>query len=592
MMNSTVKLAALLALAAALPARALNHEDVVAPITSAKFAVACSNVEHDLSRIAPGARAVDYWEGNEVNGSTRYVTEILAQRQTAFTFSLRVPVRPQLYPTRWFQTMEFAGIVCYPTPRANTDSNYTLPDNGGTVPRMQRPGETPKVIYLNEYYRTLGIGTEFSPDAPAKLPTIVYSHGLGGSPLGKGYLDVMVALASQGYMVAAVFHADARISRIRIENLGDLAFTLAFFPLIVEMQAMRPLALKAMTDRLLADQGFAQGIDTERIGGFGASLGGEAMAHLLGAKITSSLARDCSETERDPRIRAAVGYVPFAGWSFLPAFCDDQSGAAEVNKPFLAIAGTLDTTAPLNMAKQALNRMQSSRYMVELVGGQHELRTEDAGDVLTWMVTFLDAYLDVRADPGAMGRFIRMAQVTGGRPDILTVDVHVPFANTGGETRVREFWNNRTNHYFMAAGQGEIDGILAGAAGPGWELTGQSFKAWLTMPPDTLVAAGPVCRFYGAGPNSHFFTASSEECEIVRRPGTGWLYEGVGFHIRPVGSANPRRCPDGLLSVNRAYNNRAAQNDSNHRFTTSDSTVREMGSKGWAVEGTVMCARP
>ena len=53
-----------------------------------------------------------------------------------------------------------------------------------------------------------------------------------------------------------------------------------------------------------------------------------------------------------------------------------------------------------------------------------------------------------------------------------------------------------------------------------------------------------------------------------------------------------RVCPAGYLSVNRAYTRRAAQNDSNHRFTTSDSTIKEMGDKGWGVEGTVMCARP
>ena len=590
MMNSTLKVAAFLVCLAALPARALNHEEVVAPITTAKFSVACSNVEHDLSRLAPGARATDYWEGNPVNGSSHYVTELLANPGTAFTFSLRVPVRPQLYPTRWFQLMDFAGIVCYPTSRTNADPNYTLPDNGGTVPHMQRRNEVPKVISAQEYSQ--GFGSGFDPPVPgiAKLPLIVYSHGLGGSPLGKGYLDVMVALASQGFMVAAVFHADARISPVKIENLPDFVFTVAFFPLIVEMQAFRPLALKAMTDRLLADQGFAQGVDTDRIGAFGASLGGEAVAHLLGAKITSSIVRDCTDTEHDARIRAAVGYVPYAGWSFLPAFCEDQVGASEVTKPYLAIAGTFDTTAPLNMSKQALNQMKGSRYMVELVGGQHELRPEDAGDVLTWMVTYFNAYLDVRMDSGAMARFIRMAQVTGGRPDILTVDVHVPFANTGGETRVQEFWNKITNHYFMAAGQGEIDNILAGGAGPGWELTGQSFKAWPTMPSDTFAQAGPVCRFYGAGPNSHFFTAGADECDLLKRPGTGWFYEGVGFYIRPVG--NPRVCQAGLLSVNRAYNNRAAQNDSNHRFTTSDSTAREMGTKGWAVEGTVMCARP
>jgi hypothetical protein len=597
MANNTLKAAGafLAALALSLPARALNHEDVVSPITAPRFAVACSNVEHDMDRLAAlGGRPVDYWEGNTVNGSTRYVTDILRHPGTAVTFDPRVPMKPWLYPTRWFQPIEFAAIVCYPTSSDNTDANYVLPDNGGTVPKMQRPGEAPRIISANSYAD--GFGVSFSPPLPgiAKLPLIIYSHGLGGSPVGKGYLDVMTALASQGFMVAGVFHADARISPVRIEDLGDLAYTLAFFPLIVEMQAMRPFALKALADRLLLDQSYAVGIDVERIGGFGASLGGEAMAHLVGAKITSSLTRECSETETDPRIKAVVGYVPYSGWSFLPAFCDDQSGAESVDKPYLAIGGTLDTTAPINMTRSALNRMGSSRYLVELVGGQHELRVEDAGDVITWTTTFLNAYLRSTWDHGAMGRFIRMAQVTGGRPDLLTLDVHVPFANTQGESRAVEFWNEITNHYFMAAHQGEIDGILAGAAGPGWHSTGETFKVFTNPPgPDSPAGIAPVCRFYGVpagGPNSHFFTASTEECTIVRNS-PGWFYEGVGFYIRRV-DANPRRCPLGLLSVNRAYNNRAAQNDSNHRFTTSDSTIREMGERGWGVEGTVMCARP
>ena len=42
-------------------------------------------------------------------------------------------------------------------------------------------------------------------------------------------------LASHGYIVAAVFHADARYSPVRIENLADFAFTLVFFPVIVHL---------------------------------------------------------------------------------------------------------------------------------------------------------------------------------------------------------------------------------------------------------------------------------------------------------------------------------------------------------------------
>jgi serine protease len=158
--------------------------------------------------------------------------------------------------------------------------------------------------------------------------------------------------------------------------------------------------------------------------------------------------------------------------------------------------------------------------------------------------------------------------------------------------RALEFYNTLLDHYFIAAGQDEIDAIAAGGAGPGWELTGESFKVWPSMPSDTVVAAAPVCRFYGAlagGPNSHFFTASAEECALVKSQG-GWFYEGIGFYIRPVG--NPRVCPAGWLSVNRAYNNGFVRNDSNHRFTTSDSSIRSMEARGWTVEGTVMCARP
>jgi hypothetical protein len=585
-----LKAFALLAcLLVALPAAALNHEDAVAPLAPGPFAVACSNLEHDTARLAQlGGVADDYWEGRR-----GYITDILAHRDSAFTFAPRVPIEPWLYPTRWSQRLEYAAIVCHPTPRDNPDPGYDLPDGGGRIPHMLPPGATPRLLSAQEHALTLGLTPDPAASGAARLPVVVYSHGLGGSPVGEGYLDVAVQLAAQGFVVAAVFHADARISPVKIEDLDDFLFALVFFPMIVEMQAMRPLALKAMTDRLLSHGGYAPGIDVERIGGFGASLGGQAMAHLLGARLTSSLLKDCATTVRDPRIRAAVGYVPYSGHSFLPAFCDDQTGADLVSRPYLAIAGTEDTTAPIKMTEQAVNRMGDSRYLVALAGGKHELRAEDAGDVLTWMVTFLNAYLDVRSDPGAMARFIRMGQVLGGRVDQVVVDVHVPFANTGGEVLALEFYNTILAHYFVAAGEGEIQGILAGAAGPGWELTGESFKVYPQMPADTMTGAGPVCRFYGVpagGPNSHFFTASAEECEIVKRNG-GWFYEGIGFYLRPV-TGPERRCPDGYLSVNRAYNNGWMQNDSNHRFTTSDSSIREMARKGWAVEGTVMCARP
>ena len=101
------------------------------------------------------------------------------------------------------------------------------------------------------------------------------------------------------------------------------------------------------------------------------------------------------------------------------------------------------------------------------------------------------------------------------------------------------------------------------------------------MPVDSVDTSLPfLCRR---------FITSSDECAIVKRNG-GWFYEGTGFYLHPVDA--DRQCPAGFLQVERAYNNGFPRNDSNHRFTTSDSTVRAMGQKGWTIEGPVMCARP
>jgi predicted dienelactone hydrolase len=592
-MDSNRFAALLLTAQAALPAAAYNHVETVIPSIQGRFNVACSNVAQDESRVAPGMSASDYWEGR----NDHYITELLTNRGSAVTFQVRSPFDPFVYPTTWGRLTEYAAIVCYPTPRTNNDPDYHLPGTTDVVPHMEAPGAPPKLITNQELWATVGqpmpAGTVGSD--VARVPLITYSHGLTGSPISSGYINIMALLASNGYMVGAVFHGDPRISRVRIEDLGDFAYLLLFFNNVVEMQLMRPLSLKAFNDRLLGDGRYSQGIDYDRIGGFGASLGGEAMMHLMGAGITTTLGFECHDAPGDPRIKAAVGFVPYAGQSFLPAFCEGQSSAANITKPFLALSGNYDTTAPIRMMEMAANRMKGSRFLVQLDGVPHQFEPEYAGDLMTWMTTFLNAYLEVRWDTGAMARFIRMNSVQGGPYDHVTIDVHVPKPSSFATSMVREYHNTVLNHYFMAATQQEQDFIASGGAGPGWELTGQAFNAWPNfVPVDPLGSTSPVCRFYGGrngGPNSHFFTAVQSECDFVKSGGAGgWFYEGIGFYSWAVDSS--QRCPAGWLGVNRAYNNRAAQNDSNHRFSTSDSTMRDMESQGWSYEATVMCAPP
>jgi len=153
---------------------------------------------------------------------------------------------------------------------------------------------------------------------------------------------------------------------------------------------------------------------------------------------------------------------------------------------------------------------------------------------------------------------------------------------------VVEFQNSILNHYFITGGAGEIAGIEAGAAGPGWSRTGLSFKAYA---PETGIAPGalPTCRFYGTpgrGPNSHFYTVDSTECELVKQD-PGWTYEGLAFYILPPVSG---QCAAGTQPVYRAYNMRFAQNDSNHRYTTDAAVYAQMQAQGWAGEGVKFCA--
>ena len=597
-------LAAALVAACSIPAAGANHDTVVPSLGAGPFRIACSNVAQDAALIAQsGSPATDFWEGKPLDGQLRYITQVLTAPETALRIDVAVPATPSLYPQFAGQAVPHVAIVCHPTPASNTDPDYVLPGTGARVPRMQPAGSAPKLIGAAEYYDTLGMRGE-GKSGPAQLPLIVFSHGLGGSPISSGYLEAMTDLASFGLVVGAVFHGDARFSRIRIENIGDVAFLFTNFDRFVEMELMRPLSLKAFTDRVLAHPGFAPGIRADAIGAFGASMGGQAVANLLGAKLSTSLGLACRETARDPRIKAAVGLVPYAGQTFLPSFCDDQSGAEEVMRPYLAISGTADSTAPIKMAEQALQRFRGTRYLLALEGVAHEFRPDMRGDVMTWTVAFLTAYVggplaapvtarDVAARTD-LAKLLRMAGVEGGPVEELRIDVHQPEAPGTGGVPLIEFHHDGTDRYYLAPGETRAAQVDAGADGPGWSRTGLVLKAKsLEKPPrPALGPVAPACAFRVAiaeGPASWFYTTKSAECDAVKGQ-PGWRYEGTAFHAVPVDAAG--RCPPGLLVVQRAYNNGAARGAPNHRYTSSDSTQREMVRRGWTDEGPAMCALP
>lgn len=165
---------------------------------------------------------------------------------------------------------------------------------------------------------------------------------------------------------------------------------------------------------------------------------------------------------------------------------------------------------------------------------------------------------------------------------------------------VIEYYSALLDHYFIAAGSDEVDLVDRGAQGD-WKRTGQRFSAWARAA-DAPAGALPVCRFYAYGPNSHFYTAGSDECASLRalelrqraeasargEAFLGWGYEGTAFWA-DVASAG--QCPAGLAPVYRAYNDRAAEMDSNHRFMPA-AAQRDAMSFGWVHEGTQLCTAP
>lgn len=167
------------------------------------------------------------------------------------------------------------------------------------------------------------------------------------------------------------------------------------------------------------------------------------------------------------------------------------------------------------------------------------------------------------------------------------------------DTEAVEFYNAFINHYFVTATATEAQALESGAAGPGWLRTGRSYPAWLdksSAPAD----AQPVCRFYSTGANSHFYTASANECAGLRQLEAteraaggavkGWQYEGIAFYIQaPSGG----QCSGGTVTITRAYNNGFATGEgSNHRFIDDNELQALMVDRSWIAEGAVMCSQP
>ena len=149
---------------------------------------------------------------------------------------------------------------------------------------------------------------------------------------------------------------------------------------------------------------------------------------------------------------------------------------------------------------------------------------------------------------------------------------------------VIEYYNASLDHYFYTDSAPEIDALDSGRSA-GWQRTGGGFFVSTTG----FVGSLPVCRYYippSLG-DSHFFSASAQECEDVHQSFPWFVLEtGAAFFVLPVLNMTTGECETpwdyGIIPVYRLWNGRA---DANHRYTTDKNVRDDMVSKGYIAEG-------
>ncbi|HEY5997080.1 MAG TPA: hypothetical protein VIU29_08655, partial [Candidatus Deferrimicrobiaceae bacterium] len=199
------------------------------------YAVACSDIAQDFSRVPAGEDAASYWEGNPTAGGVpRYVTDLLADPGNTLIATVTAPQDSKLYGSFAGQNVAFAVLACYPTTADNPRPDYPLP-TGNVVPHMQTGADAPLFA-----------------DNSARFPVIAFSHGYTGSPISGDYILGLSVLASYGYVVVAPFHGDLRFSVLKISDLSDAIAVLSHVSDFTAMQALRPLSISAALDLVLA----------------------------------------------------------------------------------------------------------------------------------------------------------------------------------------------------------------------------------------------------------------------------------------------------------------------------------------------------
>ncbi len=249
-----------------------------------------------------------------------------------------------------------------------------------------RKRDVPVRVYLPGAQKKAG-DEATSGRAEEKHPLIVFSHGMGGSRKGYGY--ICEHLASQGFVVVSPTHEGSDTEGVRKEMGDRLKKRLSgegkpSEGLIEENTGnpenlrSRPKDISFVIDHVAADPELSKVVDLERIGVAGHSFG--AYTAMVEGGMTIDLPEGKDQSLRDPRVKAVLPMSPEGhGVMGIHARAWDHFAV-----PVLFLTGTKDYGQGQRSAawrREAFEGIKSvDEYLVVLEGAGH--MTFGGGDKL------------------------------------------------------------------------------------------------------------------------------------------------------------------------------------------------------------------
>jgi predicted dienelactone hydrolase len=218
-------------------------------------------------------------------------------------------------------------------------------------------------------FRLPGLAIRDAKVVAGTHPLVVVSHGYGNVPAGMSWLGEN--LASKGYVIAAIRHAD--------QYLNPVAFPAALLN--------RPLDIAFVARELQGAAGKPFGVDPSRtaligysMGGYGVLTAGGApldasgpLSRLLPSDVLGPHARGGAAAESlvAPNVRAIVALAPAGGaigaWG--------PTGLAAIRAPLLLISGDRDLTVPYDSGAKSFfeQATNADRYLLTFRGAGHAI---------------------------------------------------------------------------------------------------------------------------------------------------------------------------------------------------------------------------